>query len=328
MSESRPVTAPGSATGSDPATRRGMPPWLERVETLSPVVVHLVAAILVAGVGFLDWATGPDLSLSIFYLAPVSMVAWRSELGPAVAWSMVAVIAWVIADRAAGSDLVPAIQYWNAAVRLAFFLTVAAALSGIRRLWETERALASTDFLTGALNSRTFHERLELERSRTERTGRPFTLVYLDVDRFKQINDTRGHSAGDAALVLIARTIAEGTRAADSLARLGGDEFALLLPETDGPAAETALDKIQRRLQEVADVQGLDIGFSMGGVVSVDGADGADGLIRQADALMYEVKRTPESRRKIIVLASAPGAGAVGAGASKGSRGPAREPGD
>src|ERR687889_296761 len=89
------------------------------------------------------------------------------------------------------------------------------------------------DLLTGLANRRRFERQLEREVARTERYGRPFCLLLVDIDNFKEVNDTQGHDAGDEALRRVANVIQSGTRGIDTGARIGGDEFAVILPETD-----------------------------------------------------------------------------------------------
>ena len=271
-------------------------------ESWTPALVHLVAAALAAAIGALDLITGVELSFSIFYLLPVSVAAWRLGGRAGVAWAAIAALIWLGVDLYSGSHPTLPIEYWNATVRFGFFLIVASALSRIRSMWQTERVLAGTDHLTGGLNSRAFHELVELERSRTLRYNRPFTLAYLDVDGFKAVNDTLGHSRGDDALQLIASTIRDNIRSMDSVARLGGDEFGLLFPETGRGAADVALRKIQLRLGEALTDQGLDLTFSIGAVICVGPPESVDRLIQRADALMYSVKSGGRNGLKTEVL--------------------------
>lgn len=292
-----PDRAPTGDSGSG-----SVPGWLALVERPAGLAVHGIALLLVIVIGAIDWATGADLSISIFYLLPVSLVAWRLGLPVAAAWAVGSAVVWLVADDLAGSTVAPAVQYWNALVRMAFFLIVAGGLVAIRRLWEGERTLAGTDYLTGVLNGRAFHDLVELERSRALRYDRPFTLAYMDVDGFKQVNDTLGHAAGDEALLLIARTIQENIRGMDSVARLGGDEFSLLFPETGAAAAQVAIRKIQERLVAATDQEGLDLTFSIGALVCTGPPESVGRLIQRADNLMYAVKQSGRNGLKISVL--------------------------
>src|SRR6185312_6159583 len=105
--------------------------------------------------------------------------------------------------------------------------------------------LARIDALTGVANGRTFYDLARVELCRFQRTGRPFTVAYLDLDNFKQVNDRLGHPAGDDLLRRVAQVLRDNTRVLDVPARLGGDEFALLLPETDAEDALPVLSKLR-----------------------------------------------------------------------------------
>jgi diguanylate cyclase (GGDEF)-like protein len=151
--------------------------------------------------------------------------------------------------------------------------------------------------LTAAANGRTFYEVAQLELLRLERTGRPLTVAYLDVDNFKAVNDRQGHAAGDALLRRVAETVQKHTRANDLLARLGGDEFALLLPDT---AAENAVAVLQRLrealLREVIDGPECRVTFSIGAATFLQPPGDVDAMVRRVDALMYVVKRGGKDR--------------------------------
>ena len=283
----------------DVEARRGLMAWIDRCP---PIVVHLIALLLAGAVGTLDAVTGKDLSFSIFYLLPIALVAWRLGTVPGAAWAAVAAAIWLLVGLGQGSTIPLVVEYWNAAVRLGFFLIVAAALGRIRGMLIAERHLAGTDYLTGVLNGRSFHELVELERSRALRYNRPFTLGFMDVDGFKAVNTERGHSGGDDALQLIATTIRQHIRSMDTVARLGGDEFGLLFPETGPGAAEVALRKIQSRLGEAMTEAGYPVTFSIGGVICVGPPDSVDHLIRRADALMFEVKNAGKNGVRTEVL--------------------------
>ena len=113
------------------------------------------------------------------------------------------------------------------------------------------RAQAERDPLTGVLNRRGFFARANEELERARRHQRPISLVFLDLDDFKQVNDRHGHLRGDAVLASLGALLAHG-RAGDLAARLGGDEFVLLMPETDRVAAEAALARLRSRAARAA----------------------------------------------------------------------------
>jgi diguanylate cyclase (GGDEF)-like protein len=158
--------------------------------------------------------------------------------------------------------------------------------------FEEVRFLAEHDPLTRLLNRHAFGQRLEAEVMRSTRYGRPFTLVVLDVDGFKTVNDRHGHLAGDAALEQLGLVLRAGLRAADTAYRIGGDEFALLLPETTAADARAVIERIAEDLVEAGDRAGTPLRASFGVVVGDRTSTDAERLLREADAAMYEAKRT------------------------------------
>ncbi|MFO1189856.1 MAG: diguanylate cyclase [Alphaproteobacteria bacterium] len=132
--------------------------------------------------------------------------------------------------------------------------------------------LSRRDALTGLLNRRAFDEALRGRVAQAGRNGRPGAVVYVDLDNFKVVNDTRGHSAGDAALKAVAAVLVDGSRSGDLVARLGGDEFALWLEETDPAGAEHKAATLLRAASRLVDYSGSPerpLGFSIGVAVSI-----------------------------------------------------------
>ena len=150
-------------------------------------------------------------------------------------------------------------------------------------------ALADRDPLTGLANRRAFLERVAEEARRAARHPAPISLLLLDVDHLKELNDGAGHDAGDAALVAVAAAIRISCRSIDVGARWGGDEFAVLLPATSKDAARAIAERIQATLR----VRGTTV--SVGIASSAAGAPGTD-LFGAADASLYEAKRTGRDR--------------------------------
>jgi diguanylate cyclase (GGDEF)-like protein/PAS domain S-box-containing protein len=163
-----------------------------------------------------------------------------------------------------------------------------------RRAEETIRHMAYHDALTGLPNRALLEDRLKLALAQAQRTGQPFAIVSMDVDRLKIINDTLGHAAGDQLLKAIADRLRANTRDTDTVARVGGDEFILLMPGgARGPGAGTIGTKILDAFHRPFEVEGREVHASpsIGIAVYPDDGDGADTLLRNADAAMYKAKR-------------------------------------
>lgn len=149
------------------------------------------------------------------------------------------------------------------------------------------------DPLTQLANRVLFQDRLRHAQARAARHSTPLTLLVLDLDGFKQINDHLGHRAGDQVLVAVAQRLAACLRPSDMLARLGGDEFAILVEDLREPAAAVGVaERLLRavRVPVLLDGQAVAISISIGIVVSTTGQEGAL-LLHQADLAMYTAKR-------------------------------------
>lgn len=251
-----------------------------------------LAVCALAGIGFIDFATGYEISLGVFYLGPVAAATWYSGRRAGATLAALSCLVWYAADTGVGHPYShPAIPVWNALVRLGFFLSTAFLLAALREHLTAERQQARTDTLTGLLNSRAFMEKLDYTLALAGRNGNPLTLAYIDVDNFKAINDQHGHSEGDRVLRGFGQTMTECTRRSDTAARIGGDEFALLLTNMETKGAAEAIAKLRHRLQESLRAGGAAVTCSIGAVTFKKLPCNADEAMRAADALMYEVKR-------------------------------------
>lgn len=150
-------------------------------------------------------------------------------------------------------------------------------------------ALARTDQLTGAGNRRRLDDRLHQEVQRCERYGGELSLIYLDLDKFKALNDTKGHSAGDDLLRDFSRTMKGSIRSSDELFRWGGDEFIVLCPGVGQGEAMALGQKVARVIHDSIAFRDLGMGLSLG-VASYRQGEGSQGLLHRADQLLYRAK--------------------------------------
>jgi diguanylate cyclase (GGDEF)-like protein len=153
---------------------------------------------------------------------------------------------------------------------------------------------ARRDPLTGLLNHQAFSEEMALELERARRYRRDLSLVFCDIDSFKQVNDTLGHVEGDRVLVRIAASLRDTTRGSDFAGRLGGDEFAVCLVETDFESGHAFLRRLERHVAELGEAGELPRGVTISAGVSHFPADGSSmvELLRRADARLYDEKRS------------------------------------
>jgi diguanylate cyclase (GGDEF)-like protein len=170
---------------------------------------------------------------------------------------------------------------------------VADHLSGVAATIAELTAQATTDPLTGVANRRSFYSSLTTELKRAERTSTPMTVVLIDLDGFKEINDTHGHPFGDGVLQTIAEKVRGSLRATDVIARVGGDEFAILLPATPRDAAAAMITRA--RDEATASVGGVPLTWSAGVATFPSDARDAATLVECADAALYCAKSAGQS---------------------------------
>ena len=159
--------------------------------------------------------------------------------------------------------------------------------------------LTTTDGLTQIYNKRFFQETLAREVGRSVRYGRPLSLVLLDLDHFKAINDTAGHLAGDHVLQKLAQTIQARVRKEDLFCRYGGEEFALILPEVTGKGAMTTAEKLRKLVEKTPfefEGERLAVTVSMGCGSLTKDMKTPEELVAQADERLYEAKRAGRNR--------------------------------
>ena len=283
----------------EPPSHRGAVSLAVRVAA-APLWLRGVACILLLGlVALIDEITGGELSFSVFYLIPVLFagVFISRSTGRVTAVAGAAVWGYLeVVERLYSAAWIPV---WNSGVRLLFFLAINELVQIVRAAHVRERELSRRDALTGIANVRVFSERVAQAIAQAQRDGRPFTLAYTDLDRFKSVNDTHGHSEGDALLRAVAQAMERDLRANDLVARLGGDEFGILLATADAAGARTTLGRISASLAREAGER-WGVGATFGAVTFVQPPPDVDAAVQIADDLMYRGKS--QGRGTILYL--------------------------
>jgi diguanylate cyclase len=188
----------------------------------------------------------------------------------------------------------------NGVTAFVLLLATAAVIDRLHAMMVREASRARFDPLTGLSNRRACEERCAVEIARLQRRGGSLSVAFLDFDGLKQVNDVKGHAAGDAALVHLATSARAVLRPTDLLSRVGGDEFVLLLPDTDYDEATTVIRRIQGRL---AEADGGEPASATAGLVTWHSApQSIEELFVEADALMYTAKRGGGDHLESLVI--------------------------
>ncbi len=245
----------------------------------------LIYAIVLT-IGYADHTLGYQFGFSIFYLLPIIIATRNLGKNTGLFISVMCAALW------AGMDYVHGVQYtsqlvlyWNTAIRFVLFIITVMIFDG----WEREKETARTDPLTQISNRLAFNEFGEMEIRRARRYGHPFSMIYIDVDNFKIINDRFGHRSGDRLLILLAEALRANFRETDMVARLGGDEFSIVLLETDVEGAKEALTRVCEMLEKVPRMGSI-VTLSIGLITFRHAPDIFEDAVKKADELMYLAK--------------------------------------
>lgn len=276
--------------------------WLSH----SPRGSVIVTAGLMVAIGFADYATGYAYSLGTFYLLPVVTATWSHGRKIGLVTSVIGAAVWFAAGYTTGlPEIKTLVLVWNAIMVLGVLASVALLLSALRSMLQHESQAARTDALTGLHNRQHLYEELAQALGRMRSSGAPLSIVYLDLDGFKAMNDSHGHAHGDNVLRSVARSLASTVRATDFVARIGGDEFVILLPDVDNDLAAALVDRLRTAVAiGVAELAGQ-VTLSAGAVTISDASLSPDELMKLADEAMYRAKSSGRARGGLALITSA-----------------------
>ena len=250
-------------------------------------------ALLLTLVAWLHYHSGLNYDFHLLFILPVLLVAWFAGALAGYGLAFFAILIWYVADRmllVADSGSFPI--FFNKGMQLTIFIAGVWLLRKLRILLESESRLAREDSLTGLPCRREFYEQGKRALALAHRQQAPLTAVFIDLDRFKEVNDTLGHEVGDTLLVAVAQVMQDHLRASDLPGRLGGDEFSLILPGMDGEAAAHYVEELRQRLLAVMQQGKWPVTFSIGIASFCRAPDNFERVLSKADALMYEVKNS------------------------------------
>ena len=257
--------------------------------------LNLTMLLLSAWVAYAGSLTGPFVWM---YTGPIAIhgVLWGSRWALATAALSTGYLLGLFAMTRAGIGIFipdPPLEVMPLYLisYIGMFFTVAVFSGMLRHHARIVLQLAQTDPLTGLANRRALLDVLEREAARTRRYGHSCTVLVLELDHFKQVNDRLGHLAGDEALRRVAASLTGSCRSSDVIARFGGDEFVVVMPETSADAGLTVARRICRDVEEFALLRGLQLTLSGGLAECPTHGVTAQHVLDAADRAMYEVKR-------------------------------------
>ncbi len=262
-------------------------------------IIWLACLALVFLLGSFRIVSEMEFSVSSLSLLPILLATWTSGTRGGIVIAFIASLLWLYTSLDSELEFNQSWIHWaNFAARLATFNLIVFLIGEIHILLEKERLSSLCDPLTGLPNRRAFIADGINEVERSKRRKHPITVIYLDLDSFKRLNDTKGHEAGDSALISTGKALKAALRSTDYVSRLGGDEFAVILPEVSYEGAVDAAHKISDIVNRAL-VEFSPVTVSIGVVWYQSGNQSFTTMLKAADELMYEVKNTGKGALKL-----------------------------
>ncbi|MFO7896741.1 MAG: GGDEF domain-containing protein [Candidatus Cloacimonadales bacterium] len=257
--------------------------------------------ILSLSITVIRYITGPAFQIEQFYLIPIAIVAWYVNRDAATIIATISILFWVIFDfftmQTLAGGLAPGL---NEVFRLIIFIFIILLIDKTKYQIKKLTQQSVTDPLTQLLNRRAFFQHLERELEVSRRYETSVSLIYIDLDNFKTINDTLGHQAGDKVLKTTSQILTENTRNSDIIGRMGGDEFCIILPQTTAQAAQIVYEKLSETTRLLFQRNRWPVSLSAGIIEFYDKELSGEVLVNKADELMYKAKNSGKNKFETI----------------------------
>jgi diguanylate cyclase (GGDEF)-like protein len=274
------------------------------LEKMPREVLILLICVLVAVIGIVDYTTSFDILISLLYLIPVLLAVWYLDLVTGIILSFTCAIIWLVTSyiTTPAGNTPTWVLIVNAAILLTAYLVIARLLANLHRTLSRERRLARTDYLTGILNTRAFHDQANIEIARAKRSQKPFTIAYFDLVNFKTVLDHFGPTEGDKVLHFIGRELSRYLRVTDVIGRMGGEEFIILFSETDQQNAYSVIARLYGLLTEEIRKRKWPVKINMGVLTCNDTNTRLDVVLKEIDGMLFEAKKSGKSQITYRVL--------------------------
>ena len=267
------------------------------------ISVHLVCGLLLGVIACIDLVTPLGIAIGALYVIAVLLSFW-SPTTKSTYWIALTSSTLIVAVFFYKP---PVAEMWKVILNrfLSLFVIWVTTFLGVRIKKAEERLveMASHDFLTGLLNRREMLARLSVEHSRVNRMDETLSIIMMDIDHFKSINDVHGHIAGDMVLKEIARRLRDGVREYDLICRFGGEEFLIMAPETAATRAAELAERLRVMVSDIPfymeTIPPVGITISAGVTQLVEG-ESIEEMLSRADSALYRAKA--QGRNRIAVL--------------------------
>ncbi len=260
--------------------------------TLSRRCILALGSLQIVLVECADVFAPQGLQLSLFHVLPIIMLTWYVSRLAGLVFGALATALLTFTDWHLGLLTNREALLLQAGAHALLFLIVILILDVVIVKFDTVQQQADQDPLTGALNKGAFGRMLRHHLRLARRAGWPVTLAYVDLDRFKALNDTCGHSEGDRALKQVATTMRQTLRESDIVGRVGGDEFAIVLMNTRPDDVVNLMEAIRTALRDRFSSWPVPVTCSIGAVTFVDPPLDEKAALSAADNLMYQAKQS------------------------------------